>query len=96
MNIKTKETHCGQYKSYGDFFRVWEIETDCEDKEKILEYCFANIYKRRVPESVEWHRNVRFGTGEKSGDANYYFAGYYALEKMSTGFKFTVCEPFAD
>lgn len=95
MSFESRETYCSQYKPYGDFFRVWEIETD-EEKDKVLEYCFTNLYKCRVPESSEWHKNIRFGTGLKSGDANYYFAGYYSLEKVDNGFKFTVCEPFAD
>lgn len=96
MNIKVAQTHCGQYKSYGDFFREWNIETDCQDKDAILDYCFSNLCKRRIPENFEWNRNIRYGSGEKSGDANYYFAGYYTLSKTDTGFKFVVCEPFAD
>lgn len=33
--IKAKQTECGQRKKYGDFFRVWEIETD-EPREAVL------------------------------------------------------------
>jgi len=94
--FKAQQIHCGQYKPYGDSFRVWDIETDCTDSEKVLEYCFTDLYQRKIPEGVEWHKNIRYGTGEKSGDANYYFAGYYELSKTDTGYKFTVCEPFAD
>ena len=93
--INSKQVHCGQYKRYGDFFRVWDIETD-EDKNNVLEYCFTTLYKRRIPESPEWHKNIRFGTGSKSNDANYYFAGYYSLEKANKGFKFIICEPSTD
>jgi len=93
--IKVEQLHCGQYRSYGDFFRVWSLETEVEDKETILNYCFENLYKRRLPESIDYHRNIRFG-GEKSGDANYYFEGYYQLDKCQTGWKFTVCEPYCD
>lgn len=93
--FKAKQIHCGQYKPYGDFFQVWDIETDCEDKSKVIEYCFTSLYQRHVPESGEYHANIRYGAS-KSGDANYYFAGYYELEKTGTGWKFTVCEPFAD
>ncbi len=89
------QTHCGQYKRYGDLFRVWDIQTECQDKAKVLEYCFSELYKRKIPESSEYHANIRID-GEKSGDANYYFAGYYTLEKTNTGYKFTVCEPYAD
>lgn len=93
--FNAKQTQCGQYKPYGDFFHVWEIETACADREKVLEYCFTNLLKRRVPESAEWHHNIRYGN-EKFGDADYHFAGYYTLENTGTGYKFTVCEPFAD
>jgi hypothetical protein len=95
MDFVVIQKHCGQYKSYGDFFRVWEIKTDAE-KQDVLDYCFANVYRRPVPESGEWHRNIRYGTGEKSGDANYYFAGYYTLAKIEGGWTFTVCEPYTD
>lgn len=93
--FKATQIHCGQYKPYGDMFDVWDIETDCGDKAKVLEYCFSELYKRRVPESAEWYRNIQTG-GAKSGDANYYFAGYCTLEKTDIGYKFTVCEPYDD
>lgn len=92
--IKSTHTHAGQYRRYGDFFREWEIETD-EPEEAVLEYCFTELYKRRVPEEAEWKANIRCG-GPKSGDAGYYFAGYYNLKKTETGYHFTICEPYAD
>lgn len=92
--IQAKQTHCGQYKRYGDFFRVWEIETD-EPQDAVVEYCFSNLYKRRVPTSGEFHAAIRYG-GEKWNDPGYYFAGYYNIEKTETGYTFTVCEPYAD
>lgn len=92
--IKATQTHCGQYKRYGDFFRVWEIETD-ESEEAVLEYCFTELYKREVPTSAEWHHAIRYG-GERWNDPAYYFAGYYSIEKTDTGFTFKVCEPYAD
>lgn len=93
MNIK--RIHCGQYKPYGDFFRVWKIETDNKNAEEVLQYLFENVYKRKVPHEAEWRANIRFG-GEKFSDAGYYFAGYYRLDQIDDGYKFTVCEPFAD
>lgn len=95
--FKATQTHCGQYKPYGDSFFVWDIETACEDRAKVLEYCFSQLSKSRVPESAEWHRNIQAG-GTKSGweNADYYFAGYYTLEKTGTGWKFTVCKPYDD
>jgi len=95
IEIKVEQIHCGQYKRYGDFFRVWKLETDIKDEKTILEYCFKNLRKKDLPHSVEWHKNVRFG-GEKSSDANYYFAGYYNLEKKENHWVFTVCEPYCD
>lgn len=92
--IKAKEVHCGQYRKYDDFYRVWEIQTDM-GKEEVVEWCFQNLHKRRVPESAEWHKNIRIG-GEKSGDYRYYFMGYYKIEKINGGFRFTVCEPYED
>lgn len=88
-------THSGQYKRYGDYFLVWEIETHGESEEEVLKFCRENLYKRDIPTSAEWHINIRYG-GEKYADTGYYFAGYYTLEKIKNGYKFTVCEPFTD
>lgn len=92
--IEAKQTHCGQYKRYGDFFRVWKIQTDMS-KDEVIKWCFENLYKRIVPPSGEWHANIRFG-GPKRNDANYYFAGYYSIEEIDGGFEFKICEPYAD
>lgn len=94
--IKATRVHCGQYKRYGDFFRVWDIETD-ENEETVRDYCFTELYKtnHEMPTKAQWHFAVRFD-GEHHNDPSYYFRGYYELEKTETGYKFTVCEPFAD
>lgn len=86
--------HSGQYRRYDDFYREWEIKTDAS-AEETLEWCFENLCKRRIPESAEWHKNVRYG-GEKSGDMGYYFAGYYTMHPIPEGFYFKVCEPYCD
>lgn len=93
--FNAKQTHCGQYKRYGDFFREWSIETDLP-KEEVLEKCFSELYKHKIPESVEFHKEIRFGTGSHANDASYYFAGYYTLTETENGYLFKVCEPFAD
>lgn len=93
--MEIKQIHCGQYKPYGDFFRVWEVKTDNEQKEEVLKFLFENVYKRNVPPEAEWRANIRYG-GEKFSDPGYYFAGYYRLDKIDGGYKFTICEPFAD
>lgn len=94
MVFNTKITHCGQYKSYGDYFRVWEIETDMP-KEAVIEKCFSEIHKTKLPEEKEWRKEIVYGA-RHFGDANYYFRGYYTLEEIAGGYKFTVCEPYAD
>ena len=92
--IESKNIHSGQYKPYGDFYRVWDITTT-DPKEKVLEYCFEELRKRRVPPEAEWRAAVRYG-GERWNDSYYYFAGWYRLEPTENGYKFTVCEPWAD
>ena len=93
--IEAKQTPCGQYKRYGDFFRVWTIKTDLP-QEEVVAWCFENLYHGRVlPCSGEYHSNIRYG-GPKFNDAGYYFRGYYTIEKIDGGYKFTICEPFAD
>lgn len=90
-----EQTHCGQYKPYGDFVREWKIETDLS-KEEMLQKCFTELLKRKVPESAEYHREILHGTGGHSGDADYYFAGYYILTGTENGYLFKVFEPYAD
>ena len=92
--IEAKQTHCGQHRRYGDFYREWEVKTDLPQGE-VIEWCFENLYKRRVPHASEWHVNIRVG-GEKDGDPGYYFAGYYSIRKIDGGYEFTICEPYAD
>lgn len=89
-----KQVHCGQYIRYGDFYRVWEIENPGEmDESAVREYCRENLTNRDLPEKAEFLQQIR---GAKSGDYSYYFRGYYTLEKTETGYKFTICEPYAD
>ena len=92
--IEAKQTHCGKYRPYDDFHREWEVTTDLPEEE-VIEWCFENLHKHRVPPSGEWHANIRSG-GEKDGDYGYYFAGYYSIRKINGGYKFVICEPYAD
>ena len=92
--FNTKQTQCGQYKRYGDFYRVWEIQTEAS-KEETFEYCFSELHKRRVPQRAEYMNNIKYGAKEWS-NADYYFAGWYSLSEIDGGYKFTVCEPYAD
>ena len=93
--MEAKVIHCGQYKPCGDFFRVWEIKTDGESKEEVLKYIRENVPEYDLPTSGEWSTNVRFGD-EKYDDIAYYFRGYYTLEKIKGGYRYTVKEPYYD
>ena len=87
--FEAKQTHCGQYEKYGNFVREWEIETDLS-KEEVLDKCFTELYKKRLPESEEYHKEIRYETG------GHYFAGYYTLEQTEKGYLFKIFEPYAD
>lgn len=93
--MEAKVIHCGQYKRYGDFYRVWEIKTDGESEEEVLKYIRENVHKADLPPSGEWSANVRYG-GKRWNDAAYYFRGCYSLEEIEGGYKYTVKEPFCD
>lgn len=93
--MQVKQIHCGQYNRYGDFFRVWEIKTDGENKEEVLKFIRENVYKDDLPTSGEWSANVRYG-GEHANDSAYYFRGCYSLEEIEGGYKYTVKEPYCD
>nr|UWG01221.1 MAG: hypothetical protein [Bacteriophage sp.] len=94
MTFNAKQIHRGQYRTFGDFFRVWEIETDMP-KETVIDKCFSELFQKRLPEEKEWRREVRYGCGH-FGDADYFFRGYYSIETIEGGFRFTVCEPYED
>ena len=40
--IEAKQIHCGQYKPYGDFFRVWNVQTDMT-KEEVIKLSLIHI-----------------------------------------------------
>lgn len=91
--MEVKVIHCGQNERYGDFFRVWEIKTDGESKEEVLKYIRENVHKYDLPPAGEWAVNVRYG-GEKYNDFDYYYRGYYMLEVIKGGYRYTVREPY--
>lgn len=81
--------HTGQYRPYGDTFRVYNIETTCLDKDIVIDMVktFIAPNDKNVPVKEEWSK--------LEGPVNY-FRGYYTIEKTSTGWKYTKCEPFTD
>lgn len=93
--MEVKLIHCGQYKRYGDFFRVWEIKTDGESPKEVLKYIKENVHKYDLPHAGEWSANVRYG-GERFNDPTYYFRGCYYLTEIEGGYKYTVREPYCD
>lgn len=92
MTFNAKQIHRGQYRTFGDYFRVWEIESDMP-KEAVIEKCFSELHKTKLPEKKEWSKEIVFGA-RHFGDADYYFRGYYSIETIEGGFRFTVCEPY--
>lgn len=81
--------HAGQYHPYGDFFRVYDINTNCPNKDIVVDMVktFIAPNDKNVPVKEEWTK--------LSGPDNY-FRGYYTIEKTSTGWKYTKCEPYTD
>lgn len=76
--IEAKQTHCGQYKPYGDCFRIWNVQTDLPQDE-VVKWCFEKLYYGKVlPTHAEWKANIVYGAPHSS-DPGYYFAGYYAI-----------------
>lgn len=93
--MKATNIHSGQYRRYGDYYRVWLIQTDGESEEEVLNYIKKNVFSKDLPPSGEWAADIRYG-GDKSNDAAYYFRGCYTLEKTNEGYKYTVREPYCD
>lgn len=80
-------THVGQYRPYGDFFRVAEIRTKDTNPNSILEI-MKIFYRCNVPLKKDWDN--------KRKTMDEYFAGYCTVEAIPGGFKYTKCEPYDD
>ena len=94
--MEAKAVHCGQYTPYGDFFRVWDIQTDGESRDEVLKWVRENVYGKYLPPDEEWSLNIRYG-GSHFNDPNYYFRGSYFLDKKDDGvYRYTVKEPYCD
>ncbi len=85
----TNIVHTGQYRPYGDTFRVYDISTNCPDKDIVVDFVksFIAPQDRNIPVKEEW---------SKLPGPDNYFRGYYTIEKTSTGYRYTKCEPFTD
>jgi len=90
--VNYKQTHCGQYEKFGDFFEVYEVITDEMDFNTVLESCKKDLFKKDLPLYCDWHPNIMY-KGAKWDDADYYFRGYCTLVHIGDNWKFTVCSP---
>ena len=77
--------HVGQYHPYGDFFRVFDIHTECQDPDIILQVVKDNL-RYDVPLKKDWNPH----------DPDCYFTGYCEVTKIDDGFRYTKCEPYDD
>lgn len=93
--MEAKVIHCGQYKPYGDFFRVWDIHTDGESRDEVLKWVRENVCSKELPSVAEWRENIRYGEPKFYGPA-YYFRGCYSMEIIDGGYRYTVREPYCD
>lgn len=94
--MEAKVIHCGQYKPYDDFFRVWDIQTDGESRDEVLKWVRENVCSEDLPTDEEWSANIRYG-GSRFKDPDYYFRGCYFLdEKVDGGYRYIVKEPYCD
>lgn len=81
--------HTGQYRPYGDTFRVYNIETTCQDKDIVVDMVKTILRPedKNVPVNEEWRK--------LEGPDNY-FRGYYELKVEPYGYRYIKCEPFTD
>lgn len=82
-------SHTGQFRPYGDFFRIYDINTNCPDKDIVVDMVKTILRPedKNIPGEGIWRK--------LEGPDNY-FRGYYTIEKTSTGWRYTKCEPYAD
>lgn len=81
--------HTGQYHPYGDTFRIYDIITNCPNKDIVVDMVktFIAPEDKNVPVKEEW-RNLE-------GPDNY-FRGYYELKVEPYGYRYIKCEPYTD
>lgn len=90
LKDKIVYVHSGQYRRYGDFYRVWDINDPDASPDEILAHFFKD--KQPLPNAAEFSAKTRKG----DFDIGYYFRGYYKLDKTEYGYRFTICEPYCD
>lgn len=94
--MEAKLIHCGQYEPYGDYFRVWDIQTDGESRDEVLKWVRENVYGKDLPPDEEWSENLCY-CGPRFDDLDYYFRGRYFFSKNDDDcYRYTVIEPYCD
>lgn len=87
--FECNQTHSGQYRPYGDTFKEYSIETTCQDRDIVVDMIKTILRPedKDIPVKEEW--------AKLPGPDNY-FNGYYTIEKISDGWRYTKCEPYTD
>lgn len=81
--------HTGQYRPYGDTFRIYNINTYCPNKDIVVDMVktFIAPEDKNVPVKEEWRK--------LEGPDNY-FRGYYELKVEPYGYRYIKCKPYTD
>lgn len=90
LEDKIVHVHSGQYRRYGDYYRVWDINDPDASPDEILAHFFKD--GQPLPNAAEFSAK----TWKGGSDPAYYFRGYYKLVKTEYGYRFTICEPYCD
>lgn len=85
FTFEVEWVHAGQRRPYGDTFRVANIKTNAP-REKVIELIGYITGYSGVPEKKDWNPH----------EIDSYFGGYFELETIDGGFKYTKCEPYTD
>jgi hypothetical protein len=78
-------THVGQYRPYGDTYRVCEVRTD----EQLSDSDVLNLVG-------EHHKRPKAEFDKGCSSPMEYFAGWYTVEHTEYGYLYTGCEPYTD
>ena len=82
MKAEYKQIRYGQDRPYGDSYAVYEIITDCQDRDEVIKFCKEVIMKGRDIYD-------RYNRPDS-------FSSYYELAKTNSGWQFTMVYPYDD
>lgn len=77
--------HVGQYRPYGDTYRVCEVHTN----EQLSDSDILNLVN-------EHHKLPKEEFDKGCSSMAQYFAGWYTVERTEYGYLYTGCEPYDD